>query len=846
VPTLLGYSLLLIQNMKPDPKIRSTPRPVRVAYLIEDGPDVHNWLDAIIANCFGRHGGRQSLIVPVENDLISQRYQEWLRVLDPDVVVTLTFNNDALIPGLVELLADTAIIQRKRKRDAPEEHPRLEIEEPGLTSLSWLPFLKARSSTFQTAPEFILDCYPAWEDDGFIKDNFGTLCGSSERYPVHEEINMRAIMLTPKDAPSDRWRFNCHNAEEIIDGYEIVKRMSTDGGITTLAHLSNLNCQPHRIDHPWNRNFCVVIGDSFTDRVACWNAGLLFGDATNQTYKTLRIPAAICSNEEQTAKIGHFLQRLNWVGQENGSTTIAVRSSTLSEEDVQKFMTGLQAASKSAVRFEVITSTDNCCPLEVQREHGAFNIGISNPIVSESTIRDGVTVVNIPKPIQLSYCAGLHPIFSRGSWLIDVEIDRLQDNSRFDNVRETWRLPNRHQLASMFLGKFDARILRNKKISVWVNVEAPDIDIKQPDDDEVFYSILCRQAQFRYGDMRATNVKPIAYKHSKISDKGRYLQGVLGLFGSLNNLEHTLSNHFWRTQFISMAAPAKDQHADVIVFLQRRLKAKNGTLNISDDAGWQNLAERVIQKSNKLKIPRLKTCYEKLLKAWRLELSAAIEIDPHLKDRQEQFVSEAPDDLKHALSVLFNYGVFYRGHEWSCRHCSHRNWVGIEALRESMPCEVCRYEHQLPVDLGLDFRLNEFFATCLREHDTMSVAWALCALREKSKDCFVFAPQTELFRNYPEEQGGKADRELDLLCIADGKFVLGEVKNTVELIATSDIRDLATAATELGADVALLAALSGDRRVMDRKLEELRLLLPETIEVKGMLSDWNDQPSRYI
>lgn len=103
--------------MKPDPKIRATPRPVRVAYLLENGCDAHAWLDAIFAECFGRHGGRQSLIVSVENGVITERYKEWLRFLDPDFVLALTYDNQALVPMLADLLADTAIVERKRKRD---------------------------------------------------------------------------------------------------------------------------------------------------------------------------------------------------------------------------------------------------------------------------------------------------------------------------------------------------------------------------------------------------------------------------------------------------------------------------------------------------------------------------------------------------------------------------------------------------------------------------------------------------------------------------------------------------------------------------------------------------------
>lgn len=198
------------------------------------------------------------------------------------------------------------------------------------------------------------------------------------------------------------------------------------------------------------------------------------------------------------------------------------------------------------------------------------------------------------------------------------------------------------------------------------------------------------------------------------------------------------------------------------------------------------------------------------------------------------------------MSFLLECGVFYRGHEWSCRHCSHRNWVSVDFLKDKIPCEVCRKDHQLPIDVALDFRLNEFFATCLREYDTVTVAWALSALRQESRSCFIFVPQTALYRNYPENQGNKPDRELDVCCIVDGQFIIGEVKAGVNKISKRDIADLALAAQELGADVAILMAFTGTPEQMSKKVLQLRALLPETIRARGLVSDWSDAPSSYL
>lgn len=829
--------------MKPDPKIRATSRPLRVAYLLEDGCDSPAWLDAIFAECFGRHGGRQSLIVPVENGVISERYKQWLKFLDPDFVMTLTFDNQALVSTLVELLVDTEIVERKRIRGEPEKHPRVGIDPIGLTSLSWLPFLKIVASMHGKTPEHILDRYPSWTDDGFISDNFGTLSDSVHQFPVHQQIGVRGLILTPKDPPDNRWHFGSLEADEVQDGYDIIDRMSKDNGIVTMSQLSNINSQPFRSEHPWTNGFCLIVGDSFEDRVSCWNAGLLFGDAQNQALKTMRVPACIRLDEVKTNQIANFLRCRNWIGG-NGPSKIVVRSHSLSTEDLQKFIDLLRGITRSNVDFNVIRSLDDCVPASTNHLYPAYRFNDPQSEKTETTIRDDSTVVMIPKPLQLGYCSGSHPIFSQGCWFVDLDIDRLNENSRFVNVREKWILPNRPQLVRQFCTR--ARLLKSGIISVSADINKLEIEVKQPEDRNIFNGVLNSMPNYSPSDMRFNTESDPPYKHSTLSDKGRYLQGMLGMFGSLSDFESILSNHFWRSQFESMASPALGQQSEVIRILKLRMKAADGILQLKEDEEWQQLAERIIQISSLLKAPRQKTSYDKLLDAWIKELTNAIDASENFVISRDKILSEAPENLQVALGFLLDRGVFYRGHEWSCRQCSHRNWVSIAEVKDLMSCEVCRQEHQLPIDVALDFRLNEFFATCLREYDTVTVAWALSALRLESKTCFIFVPQTALFRDYPENQGNKSDRELDVCCIVDGQFIIGEVKASADKIAKRDIEDLASVAQILKVDVAILMAFSGTQKQMDKKVNQLRELLPPTIQSRGVLSDWDDSPSYYL
>ena len=830
---------------KPDPKIGASARPMRIAYVIEDGQDAHQWLDEVVAQCFARHGGRQSLIVPCIDGRVSERYRSWLKVLDPDVVMLLTYQNKDVAIDLGELLGDTVFEHRQRKREEVETHPRVRLEKPALTALSWLPFLKTVSGLRRQPVEFILDRYPGWQDDGLIKDNFGTLCGSMDQFPLHEQIGVRPLMLTPENPPENRWHFQVAKADEVQDPYVALENLPK-GGMSTLAHLSNLDCQPHRPIHSWRDAFCLVVGDSLEDRIACWNAGLLFDDAASQTYKTLRVPAAVVADKGKTARVAAFLKVANWLGGNSGPPKIVVRSRSLAEALIVEFVARIGAAARSFVTFEPIASLDDCCPASKADMHAAYRTSFQPPSTSETSASSPSTVVAGPAPYHLKYSAGQHPILSQGAWYVDLTIDKLNDHGRFSNVRQHWVLPKRRQLIPRFVKVEGARILRFGDLSVPIGVDTALFEVTQADDESFFGSLLTEAGHLAHGDIRfETDLRP-AYKYVEPSDKGRYLSGLLGMFGSLSDVEHTMNQRYWRRQFYAMAAPANDQHAEVITLLKSRLRANAGTLVIDDDDGWDRLADQVVRSASRLKIPRLRTRYDRLLKLWLAELHEAIHLDANLKDRAEEILAEGPGELKSSLAFLVDRRVFYRGHEWVCRNCSHRNWANLRALANEMPCEVCASAHSLPVDVAMDFRLNEFFATCLREHDTLTVACILAQIRRGSQTFFTFLPQAAIYRKYPEDQGGKPSRELDIVCVSDGNFIVGEAKARAEMIAPSDIADLAEAARDLRVDVAILAALCDERSVMPGKLQQLRALLPASIEVKAVVVGWDDEPSSYL
>jgi len=832
--------------VKPIPKVRVTPRPVQVVYVLEKGAGDGVWLHEIFAKCFLRDGGRNTLVVPVVNGEIASKYLNWIREIDPDEIV-LAVNDPAAVALVISpFVADVKMTKCERNTNSASFKPYGDCKTSALTSLSWLPYLQATANWAAPKPEFILDAYPAWIDDGVVTDNFGTLYKSSGQFPAAEQLGLTSLLLTPTNPPANRWHSGHEAREEIFDTYDLLRRMSARHGIVTMSQLANMHSGFDGFHHAWVSTFCLVVGDSFEDRISCWNAGLLFGSSQGQTIHTLRIPASAINNSTQIEAISVFLRARNWLGSNNGQPEITIRSHSLQSEALSDFSKQLQQSSHAIVNIAPISNLEDCCPHDVKSRHfGHKWMKLSN-IEQETNIQGKDTNISVASPSHLHYCKGAAPIFSVGGWYLNLKIDRLNDHNVYDNVRDEWLLPHQRGMAELLCKAPLARIQKNRRLALHVDSNTQGIELNQPEDADIFWYLAKNNSQFPYDDPRRRDPPPPTYEYIGASNQGRYLQGLIGMFGGLNQASNIFANHFWRTQFQNMAAPAETQREEVIQYLKKRLQVKNGRLEIDDQDGWDNLAKRVIEKAAKLRVPKLTTKYEHIQNDVEAEVEAAINSDLNLVSSRHEILDDTPDDLKSSLHHLISCGVYHRGHEWVCRACSHRNWIDISLVRNELQCEVCRESHSLPIDFKFDFRLNEFLATCIREHDTLSVLWALARLRMDAKNSFIFNPQTGLYLKYPESRGSKPDVEVDVMCVVDGVLVLGEVKASAGAIGRPDIEKLANAVKDLDASKAVLMALSDEENKMPRKLAALKKLLPESIMCESYVSDWDDEPSWRI
>lgn len=115
------------------------PRPIRVAYLIEEADDWPTVFDAISAEAFARWGGRSTFIVPCENGAIRLAYIPWPKAYDADIIYSYVDLSDTAVEQIHEQFGPAFLIRHdfhhRSDRDQFAYRPDLPIQPLSVLSV---------------------------------------------------------------------------------------------------------------------------------------------------------------------------------------------------------------------------------------------------------------------------------------------------------------------------------------------------------------------------------------------------------------------------------------------------------------------------------------------------------------------------------------------------------------------------------------------------------------------------------------------------------------------------------------------------------------------------------------
>ena len=823
------------------------PRPIRVAFLVEDGDHSDLVLDGIFADCYSRWGGRFSLIAPCTGGRILPAYWPWLEAFDPDLVYSFVPLSRQDVLEVHERLYPGRYIFHSRRGE-----PRLDLfgfkpdyNFAPLSSLSTIFRLARYSPTAGPgAPVAVIDKWFGEASTRFLTDNFGTYLTSRNTSMFPNDARAAASLLTivSPEAFEDRRlgipRDLATIPSELAAFTAFAARQATSLSLASLVFAPKLEVNGGL----WSTSFNLVVGNSFADRIMFWNARLLIPSWLDNDLYCLRVDEDQFADAEFLSVLGGLLKQRNHVtAGGGGSPQLTVRSCSLTLGRLQAAKAAIESTKPwGPVTSELVPNLDALAPSADTFSHARENYRIESGLFGAASWKDFVwTPPTIRPPAVLpDHLSDALPrqTFTEGYWSTDYFLEYDGPKAR-GLVRNRWELPRRWRMAGAFKVAFvdqqpvavfppPPRRGRAGTLVIAQNAGHPVETIEVPTAETAISYALAGDGAWARPEAEHGEIQP----PSKVvwpepSNEARYFEGVLGMTGCLDNAEGYLLQPFLKKMLAGLGGTPNLSAENVTraVNLLKKQRGRSPTFDLRSEHERTVLASLIVKAAKGLKAPVDDIGYKELHDDWAAHRAAYWERHARpngadLADRRER----EEKSLDACLIGMRKRKMLFQGHLWPCRQCHHKNWIDIRALKPTLTCEVCGATAEAPVDIRWRFRPNQFLIESLRDHSVLSLVWMLSALRDQSRSTFMYAPPTSFgytLQRTPSAEG-------DLLVISDGHAILCEVKSSWRLVQDTDVNDFSALALRVRPDRALFAVMEdgiGPARAIEQARKELSI-----------------------
>jgi hypothetical protein len=128
---------------------------------------------------------------------------------------------------------------------------------------------------------------------------------------------------------------------------------------------------------------------------------------------------------------------------------------------------------------------------------------------------------------------------------------------------------------------------------------------------------------------------------------------------------------------------------------------------------------------------------------------------------------------------LLKKGLLERGFQLQCATCLYKSWYPVDHVGQTFECARCFQKQVYKANPLWLYKLPEVIFQGFADNMQVPLL-ALHYLKRQSKHCFEWIPDSNV---YWSEHGQDKHNNIDILCLCDGKFYIGEAKSNDEIEA---------------------------------------------------------------
>lgn len=821
----------MAQEARPTPySVLLRARPLRAAFIVDAANTPPKLVDDLFQSRYGTWGGRLNPIVPAHDGRLNDFYRRLLIAADPDVVISYAALNGDEVTAIDDQVCPWSLIQHHPRNLAgaePDFHPSIGFHSDATEAL---PFLFEMPWSIGLRPVLVtLRANPNWLYYRWFTQNFGNL---------HPDIAHRTVPQWEQITVTDDW-----------DDVRILSELAAKPYLALPAHASavrSLFFEPETTG--FNSHYSVIVGDTPSDWLMFWNRIFTLKSYQWGRWHTLCVPAERFDNQQFVEALRNFLgQHASRSG--NSPPDLFIRSSSVTGDDLQTIRQQLSP------HLDVISHVESLAPWTVRAyANPADEVAFSKFRAETSDRRRQLEQQAISSPVLLQRPPSDIPL--KADWVLDVEIEFQARFRFFSNEKLWWVLPKRQYLPLLFMHGHVGRIARTGNLSFRMG-GLGSVELTLPSPDSALDAALrdYRMGIYAAGDIR--HAREGTYDDVRRSDKGRYINGILELFGGLQATSRFFENSFWRGVVEHICHRDTGQEDALLTAISNKLRKRRAPLIQQLQANdFSQLSTYLLALARAERSKEHDITWEWLQDRYIHQRRSYIRSNPQYLEgvSPDDLVTQpngrnieedrATKDLKRALQGFLDAKIFFKGVRYRCRQCGFGFWRDIAEANHEIECEGCREPVTLRVEAEWVYRLNNLVRSGVAFHGVIPVIWTLARLRSESRTGFIYSPSIELYNDWADESPAG---ELDFACLADGRIVVGEVKNSASEFSEDELRKFGELARRVNTHIAVVAAFRDRLPAVERYARRLEQLFPDrSFKVRALAPDEdidNPEPS---